>query len=184
MSAMNPDRDLINFLSQQYAGFRETQQLWKSAGGNPAHVHDQENPRTRWGLLIERMNAGGVDPIELLLNALADFPGSAVLLSALARYVPQDARGVAHQTLSTLNQYSLTNAETANRTFAPLESLAPRVATAAVAAELHEASKETQEKAQTFFEFARQKALEALIQEGVKIALLAIPLVQILSKGN
>lgn len=181
---MNPDRDLINFLAQQYSGFREAQQLWKNAGGNPAHVHDQENPRTRWGLLIERMNAGAIQPIDLILNALEEFPGSPILLRALARHVPSEARVIARETLNTLSQHTPTDPETANTTFAPLELLPPRVATAAIAAELNEAPQETQEKAQTFFEFAREKILETVIQEGVKIALLAIPLVHAVANGN
>ncbi len=101
---MNLNRELIDFLAENYPTYRETQQLWIKVNGNAARVLDMETPRTRWTNLLQQVEAGAVDRVKLALAALEDFPGSVVLLDDLSRHLPESTRAQAKGVIEALTQ--------------------------------------------------------------------------------
>ena len=173
---MNPNRSLIDFLANNYATYRETQQLWTKVDGNAARVLDMETPRTRWTNLLQQVNAGAVDRINLVLAALEDFPGSAVLLNDLARHLPEDIRAQAKGVIEALTQSPPSSLEEANEVLIPLEFIPAETASAAVAVELSQAAEGQKEQAKSLGRLAAEKTVETVVAEGTRVFLHALPL--------
>lgn len=181
---MNPDLDLINFLSDNYSTFRETQQLWSKVNGNAARVLDMEMSRTRWTNLLQQVDAGAVSRIDLVMAALEDFPGSTVLLEDLARHLPINARTQAKGVIEALTQSPPSSLEEANQVLIPLQFIPAETASAAVAVELSQASEGQKEQAKSLGRLAAEKTVETVVAEGTRVFLHALPLLGPLFSGT
>lgn len=98
---MQFSRNFLNFISENYASLGETQRLWKNSCGKVSQIQDQQSSQVRWHQLLTQAESGAIQPEQLIINALKDFPFNKVLLEELMRWVPQSNINLATQYLLT-----------------------------------------------------------------------------------
>lgn len=104
---MLDDRTIISFLADNYPTHLSARGLWERAGGRVAEVTLAETPRDMWHELWRKARTGAAaSPVDLLGEALQDFPYNGVLLVGLRELAAPERLKAAEAIIDHIDQSS------------------------------------------------------------------------------
>lgn len=172
IACMHEDNAIIQFFAENYSSYRQSQQIWRIAGGNPALVPEAEEPRARWRDLWRSAQAGRIDPLQLVRAALEDYPRNPVLLAYLVASLPETSKVRAAEALRELLSLADPRSDVQlEAALEPLRGLPEAEATTALAVAVEQAPTTEQERAKSIWTIVKEKSVETMSTEGAKFLL-------------